>query len=124
MWIESIIRRPAGTTVKLGDTTYRFVPYSSTDKRHLCDVENTDDAQTFLAIKEGYRIAKPAPATKTVKPVGPDNPQPPTLSAEEQAALDEAEKEIADAEAKIAAVKAAKQAAPKATVTPLRPKTK
>lgn len=72
MLIESIIRRPAAkTVVTLGKApnarTYTFAP-TKTDPRHVCDVTNEDDAQTFLAIKEGYRIPKAAASAAVPKP--------------------------------------------------------
>jgi hypothetical protein len=56
--IESIINRAGGTFVKLGDDIYHFFTHIPGDNRHVCEVEDEDHIQTFLAIKEGYRLVK------------------------------------------------------------------
>lgn len=70
MYIESLIRRKGGTTVTFTTPaptrTYHFAP-TKTDPRHLASVTDEEDIQSLLAIKEGYRIAKPQPAA----PVAP-----------------------------------------------------
>lgn len=71
MLIESIIHRENGTRPTLGDTTYHFKP-SGNDPRHLAEVTDEDHIQTFLAIKEGYRIAKVAP--KAAAPIAAPAP--------------------------------------------------
>jgi len=53
MKIESIIRRAAGSTVVLGDQTYRFLP--GEDDRHVCEVEDEAHIERLLSIKEGFR---------------------------------------------------------------------
>lgn len=58
MLIESIINRDGGTFVKLGDDIYHFFTHIPGDNRHVCEVEDEDHIQTFLAIKEGYRLVK------------------------------------------------------------------
>lgn len=67
MLIESKIKRPGGTRVPMpSGIEYHFKPESeSAEARHLCEVENEDDLARFLAIPEGYKIARvpgaPAP---------------------------------------------------------------
>jgi hypothetical protein len=65
MLIESLIRRKNGTTVTLGTKpntrTYTFKA-TPPDPRHVADVTNDDDVDTLVAIKEGYRLARTAPA--------------------------------------------------------------
>lgn len=60
MLIESILRRPNGTEVTFGRgaeaATYRF--FGKEGEAHLCEVENPDHIEKFLAIPEGYRIAR------------------------------------------------------------------
>lgn len=58
MLIESIIKRANGTHVKLGDDIYHFSTHIKGDPRHICEVNDDDHIQAFLAVKEGYRIAK------------------------------------------------------------------
>lgn len=81
MRIESIIRRPHGTIVEIGDRRYDFQPEA--DGRHVCDVTDACDADLLLLIKEGYRcadvadVAMPAPAGSwSILPdvVEPDEP--------------------------------------------------
>jgi hypothetical protein len=73
MRIESLIRRPGGTTVTLNDTDYRFVP-SGDDPRHIADVEDPDHIDRLLAIPEGYRLARDGKASKPAapKPAAPE----------------------------------------------------
>ncbi len=64
--IESLIRRPGGTTVTLGDEDYSFEP---NDKgAHICEVVDADHAERLLAITEGFAIyvpgSKPAKTPK------------------------------------------------------------
>lgn len=68
MLIESIIRRAKGTHVKLGDDIYHFFTHLKDDPRHVCQVEDEDHIQTFLAVKEGYRIAKVAKKAQPAQP--------------------------------------------------------
>jgi hypothetical protein len=56
MNIESIIRRQGGTKVELDGVSYHFEPIA--DGRHVAFVEDEDHIGKFLAIPEGYRIAK------------------------------------------------------------------
>lgn len=50
MKIELSIRRQAGSTVKMGDKTYRFIPDES--GRHVAEVEDDGHIDRLLAIKE------------------------------------------------------------------------
>jgi hypothetical protein len=72
MLIESLIKRPEGTFVTLGKDVYHFHNHIKGDPRHLCEVADEDHIQSFLAIKEGYKIAKPlkaaAPAAASSAP--------------------------------------------------------
>lgn len=56
MKIESIIRRATGSTVNLGNNTYRFLP--GDDGRHVCNVDNEDHIDRLLSIKEGFRAVE------------------------------------------------------------------
>lgn len=93
MIIESIIKRAEGTIVMLGDMVYHFVE-EVTGGPHVCDVpdDETDHIQTLLAIKEGYRLVKPAKAAANKKAQANND-------AAEKAAADAAEKAAADAAA-------------------------
>lgn len=53
MKIESIIRRAAGTTVTLGEITYRFK--AGPDGKHVCEVKEEANIDRLLSIKEGFR---------------------------------------------------------------------
>lgn len=53
MLIESIIKRPEGTTVEVAGVTYEFKTNSKGD--HVCDVKDKSAQVLLLAIKEGYR---------------------------------------------------------------------
>ena len=58
MLIESKIRREKETPITMrSGKVYTFGPRAG-DDRHVCEVEHDDDIGDFLAIKEGYRIAK------------------------------------------------------------------
>jgi hypothetical protein len=57
--IESLIKREAGSFVTIGKDIYHFFTHIKGDPRHLCEVTDEDHIQTLLAIKEGYKIAKP-----------------------------------------------------------------
>lgn len=63
MKIQSIIRRAGGSTVKLGDKTYRFTP----ENDHTCEVEDEAHIDRLLSIKEGFREA---PETAERQPKG------------------------------------------------------
>lgn len=65
MRIESIIKRATGSSVTLGDKTYRFVP----SENHICEVEDKSHAERLLSIKEGFREAVPVAAKNEVAPV-------------------------------------------------------
>lgn len=69
MLIESIIQRAGGTRVPLGDDIYHFFTHIKNDTRHVCEVQDEDHIQTFLAIKEGYRLVK---QPKKAQPAQPD----------------------------------------------------
>ena len=51
MFIESLIKRKAGTTVTLGDNTYRF----NAENNHTCEVTNENHAIHLLAITNGFQ---------------------------------------------------------------------
>lgn len=53
MKIESIIKRPGGTSVTLGGVVYHFAP--DAEGRHVADVDNPEHVGVLLGIKEGYR---------------------------------------------------------------------
>ena len=57
MKIESILKRPGGTKVTMGDSLYHFAP--NEQDQHVAEVENTDHAKVFLNITEGYRSLDP-----------------------------------------------------------------
>lgn len=59
MILESLIKRAEGSFVTIGKDVYHFFTHIKGDPRHLCEVTDEDHIQTFLAIKEGYKIAKP-----------------------------------------------------------------
>lgn len=81
--IECKLIREGGSFPEVGGIIYHFEPY--TDGAHVCQVEDSDHADQFLAIREGYslyrgkgRPAKGAQATvidkayeaeKSAKPV-------------------------------------------------------
>lgn len=58
MLIECLIKRAEGTKVQLGDDVYHFFTHIKGKPEHVCEVEDEDHIQTFLAIKEGYRLVK------------------------------------------------------------------
>ena len=57
MKIESILKRPGGTKVTMGDSLYHFAP--NDQDQHVAEVENPDHAKVFLNIPEGYRSLDP-----------------------------------------------------------------
>ena len=57
MKIESILKRPGGTKVTMGDSLYHFAP--NEQDQHVAEVENPDHAKAFLNIPEGYRSLDP-----------------------------------------------------------------
>ena len=57
MKIESILKRPGGTKVTMGDSLYHFAP--NEQDQHVAEVENPDHAKVFLNITEGYRSLDP-----------------------------------------------------------------
>ncbi len=57
MKIESILKRPGGTKVTMGDSLYHFAP--NEQDQHVAEVENPDHAKVFLNIPEGYRSLDP-----------------------------------------------------------------
>lgn len=59
MLIECKQKRESGTLVILGDTLYSFQPDAL--GRHVAVVEDDDHVAEFLAIKEGYALAKELP---------------------------------------------------------------
>ncbi|HRO00342.1 MAG TPA: hypothetical protein PLX43_02370 [Nitrobacter sp.] len=68
MIIESIIKRAAGTKVQLGDDLYHFFTHMKGSASHVCEVTDEDHIQTFLSIKEGYRIFKQPKPAKVAEP--------------------------------------------------------
>ncbi|TRW94921.1 hypothetical protein FNJ84_17670 [Paracoccus sp. M683] len=54
--IESIIRRAAGTIVKMDGTTYHFKDTGEHDGAHVTTVTNVNHAGRFLKHPEGYRL--------------------------------------------------------------------
>lgn len=60
MKIETILKRPGGTKVRLGSDTYHFKP--DDQDRHVAEVENPDHVKVLLNIPEGYRSLDPLPA--------------------------------------------------------------
>jgi hypothetical protein len=74
MRIESILQRVGGTTVELGDETYRFVP-SHPGGPHVAEVSNPAHIQRLLSITEGFRPADgEAPVGGEAFAVGIDGP--------------------------------------------------
>ena len=57
MKIESILKRPGGTKVTMGESLYHFAP--NEQDQHVAEVENPDHAKVFLNIPEGYRSLDP-----------------------------------------------------------------
>lgn len=73
MLIESIIRRPKGTHVDLGDgVTYSFLPDEA--GRHVAEVDDDEHIAAFLRISEGYRLARAVKTPKTVIQIAADQP--------------------------------------------------
>lgn len=60
MLIESIIRRKSGTSVTLGESTYKF--RVDDQGRHVADVDDQAHVATLLAIKDGFRLANASDA--------------------------------------------------------------
>ncbi|MEF8794434.1 MAG: hypothetical protein V5A50_12245, partial [Thiohalorhabdus sp.] len=59
MVVESIIQRGGGSDYRMNRKTYHFRPADlEAHSPHLCLVEDPDDLQGFLAIKEGFRVYK------------------------------------------------------------------
>lgn len=61
MLIECIIRRPNGSTPKLGTVQYHFRPQKD-DERHLCEVTEPTHIARFLSIRRSFRAANPSEA--------------------------------------------------------------
>lgn len=75
MRIESIIRRQDGSTVTLGDKTYKFTV--GDDGFHVCEVEDPAHIERLLSIKEGFRAASQAQAElPDLEPVAVEQPEP------------------------------------------------
>lgn len=79
--IECMIRRKNGTEVTMGgkhpinQRHYHFKPIDPSNPRspHVCEVENEDDFDSFMAIKEGYRRYKPdQPPAMRIAPPAPE----------------------------------------------------
>ncbi|AXE37187.1 hypothetical protein [Chromobacterium phragmitis] len=74
MLIECKQKREGGTVVILGDVLYHFLP--DVQGRHVVEVENDDHVAEFLAIKEGYALAKELPKTETEDKPGDEPAKP------------------------------------------------
>ncbi|WP_316159653.1 hypothetical protein [Bradyrhizobium sp. SZCCHNRI3042] len=74
MIIESLIKRAEGSFITIGKDIYHFFTHVKGDPRHLCEVTDEDHIQTLLAIKEGYKIAKPL-AKATAQQANTKQPQ-------------------------------------------------
>ena len=74
--IESIIKRAMGTTVKLDENDYDFLPSEEHGGAHVCEVTDPDHIAIFLAIKEGYRVygSKSQPQKNDDNSTGEDGP--------------------------------------------------
>lgn len=94
MIIESIIRRAAGTKVKLGDDIYYFFTHMKGSASHVCEVTDEDHIQTFLSIKEGYRIFKqPKPAVEPTKAEANPAPAKPEALVDDKPSAEKADPE-------------------------------
>lgn len=73
MLIECKIKRPDGTHVPMpSGIDYHFKPESAApEARHLCEVDNEDDLARFLAIPEGYKIAREDAAKRATTALAP-----------------------------------------------------
>lgn len=67
--IESKIKRPNGSKIDVGGVEYHFQPTNEKDPAspHVCEVTDEEHIATFLAIREGFKLAgakeeAPAPA--------------------------------------------------------------
>lgn len=97
MLIECTIRREGGTLIEnLYGKAYRFLP--NDDGAHVCEVEDEAAVDAFLAIPEGYRLARrgaSAPKPVVEKPVKRDTKAqlpagaPPDLASMNREALDQ-----------------------------------
>jgi len=56
MKIECTLQRKGGTVVELPGKTYHFKPQE--DGRHIAEVEDESHIETFLRIREAYRILR------------------------------------------------------------------
>lgn len=56
MLIKSLIKRAGGTTVQIESDVYHF----DGEPDHVCEVENEDHIDAFLAVPEGYVDASPS----------------------------------------------------------------
>lgn len=75
--VECIIKRKSGTEVVMGgkhplkQRVYHFKPINPSDPRspHVCDVDNEEDFDAFMRIREGYRRYKEdQPPVMAIKP--------------------------------------------------------
>lgn len=112
MFIESLIKRKAGTTVELDGKKYVFNA-TETEPRHLCEVKDQTHIERFLSIKEGFREA--LGKTKEVKQQAPVTPNQPVKPVEN---VEPAANPIAPVETPVAE---ATPAAPVETVTQQTP---
>lgn len=93
MRIECKIHRQGGTRATIDGVEYHFKPASADDPRHVAEVADEDHASRFLAIPEGYRVAKSGTKAERDK-------------AEAAAEAERKAKEIAEEEARKAAEQA------------------
>lgn len=77
MQIESTIKRPGGSKIDLGGTTYHFQPKSKEEgEPHVCEVTERKHIERFLEIKEAYRTV--SAGNVPVKPSGAPNENAPS----------------------------------------------
>jgi hypothetical protein len=115
MFIESLIKRKAGTTVELDGKKYVFNA-TETEPRHLCEVKDQTHIERFLSIKEGFREA--LGKTKEVKPQAPVTPSEPIKPVEN---VEPAANPVQTVETPVAPVAEIAPAAPVKTVTEQAP---
>lgn len=67
--IESIIKRPGGSSIDMGDVTYHFRPDEA--GRHVAIVSNPDHISRLLQITEGFLLLSTAPVAPAPAPAVP-----------------------------------------------------
>jgi hypothetical protein len=115
MFIESLIKRKASTTVELDGKKYVFNA-TETEPRHLCEVKDQTHIERFLSIKEGFREA--LGKTKEVKPQAPVTPSQPVTPVEN---VEPAANPIAPVETPVSETTPVVEAAPVSEATPAAP---